>query len=233
MSAASFHAVIVAAGEGKRLGRGRKAGFEIAGAPLVCWSLTTIAGHPGCATGVLVVHPDDLESAPVWLASAGADDWQVASGGQTRTDSSQAGIARLSEDAARFIVHDGARPALHRDDLDSLLAGISQEKAAILAEMQTDTLHRATADRLIDSSVERQGLWRAQTPQGFSARHRQALLDGAGASDEAGLALAAGIAVTVVEGNHPNPKLTRPADLPWIEALLRQRSGEPPAGRYP
>ena len=239
MSADSFHAVIVAAGEGQRLGLGRKAALEVAGAPLVCWSLATIAGHSGCAGGVLVVHPDDLEIAPVWLACAGADDWQVIAGGQTRSQSSGAGIAQLPKSADTIIVHDGARPALHGEDLDALLAAISPESAALLAEMETDSLYEARSDGKIGSSFSRQGLWRAQTPQGFRRSHLGFAVgsiffsEGDEFRDEAALLLEGGTPVTIVEASHPNPKLTRRVQLPLIELILRQRPGEPPAPRFP
>ena len=220
-------AIVVAAGAGARLQRGaRKAAVPLGGRPLVVWSLETLAKAPGLSGGVLVVHPEDLDVAgEEWLPAADADpeSWQVVAGGGARAESVRAGLRAADDSIAWILVHEAARPLIHREDVERVLEASRVHGAAILASRVVDTLWRAP-DRWIEGGVTRDDLWRAETPQ--VARREwfdEALAGAREATDEAELLRAAGKPVRIVESLHPNLKVTLPDDLVVAERLISRR----------
>ena len=131
-------------------------------------------------------------------------------------------------------MHDAARPCLERDALDRLLdAGLASDQGAILALPVADTLKRAGAGDppLIGETVDREGLWAAQTPQLFPAATLQSALEaslarGDAPTDEAGAMEAAGYRPRLVRGSPRNLKVTWPGDLSMaamqLEAMLKE-----------
>jgi 2-C-methyl-D-erythritol 4-phosphate cytidylyltransferase len=224
-----FRVVLVAAGDGTRLGADvRKAAVPIAGRPIAVHSLEASMAHRNCVGAVLVVHPDDLSNASDWLRQAHVDDVpvEIVAGGRTRRDSVLAGLsATVGSPGELLVIHDGARPALHPEDLERVLETASRCQAAILARAVTDTLHRSDASGLWRAAVDRKGLWSAQTPQVFDLELiRNALAGSAGiVTDEVEAVASTGFEVQFVEPLHANPKVTTAADLERTEALLRQR----------
>ncbi|MEM7166791.1 MAG: 2-C-methyl-D-erythritol 4-phosphate cytidylyltransferase [Planctomycetota bacterium] len=228
---ASLFAIIVAAGDGTRLGLGqRKAHVELAGRPLVAWSIATFEQHPSFAGGAIVVHADDMAvAARDWVGawSASAASWHVVAGGATRTASVQAGLSQ-GNDCDWIAVHDAARPLLAPRDLDRVVAAArSSSGGAILAQPVSDTIKRVGANKTIVETVDRRPLVGAQTPQVFPRAVLASAHSTAGdgiATDDAALVEAVGGEVAVVISEQPNPKLTNQLDLGFIEALLANRS---------
>ncbi len=216
--------VVVAAGLGSRLAAAtRKASVSISGIPLVVRALRAFDTTPGAVGGALVVHRDDLERAERdWIPEASAPfDWQPVLGGETRAESVAAGLATMEPSAQLLLVHDAARPLLHPDDRDAVIEEAA-EGGAILAAPITDTIQRVERGE-IRETVDRRGLWGAQTPQVIPvSAYRHLLTKGPlWGTDEATALAAAGITVRVVEARHPNPKVTHPSDLPLVESLLK------------
>jgi len=216
--------VVVAAGLGSRLDAAtRKASVSIAGVPLVVRALRAFATTPGAVGGALVVHRDDLKVAERdWIPEASAPfDWQPVGGGETRAESVAAGLATVEPTAQLLLVHDAARPLLHSDDRDAVIEEAA-EGAAILAAPITDTIQRVDRGAIRDT-VDRRGLWGAQTPQVLTvSAYRHLLAEGPlWGTDEATALVRAGIDVRVVEARHPNPKVTHPSDLLLVESLLQ------------
>ena len=124
------------------------------------------------------------------------------------------------------MVHDAARPCLTADERDRLLAAAQQSPAgALLALPLADTLKRADEAVQVQSTVPRQQLWRAQTPQVFGhallvRALREALARGDRPTDESQAVEALGLRPRLVEGQATNLKITRAADLPLAQALL-------------
>jgi 2-C-methyl-D-erythritol 4-phosphate cytidylyltransferase/2-C-methyl-D-erythritol 2,4-cyclodiphosphate synthase len=123
------------------------------------------------------------------------------------------------------LIHDGARPFVDAGTISRVLAALDDHDGAIAAIPVTDTIKRAVGDR-IAATVERDGLWAAQTPQGFRfmailAAHRQAAAQGmSGFTDDAAVAQWAGLDVAVVPGEIANRKVTTPADLAEARRLF-------------
>lgn len=223
-------AVVVAAGRGLRMAGGDavpKQYRTLAGRPLLSHSLAVFTRHPAIEAVAVVIHPDDQplyeEAARQFAARLTAP----VSGGATRQDSVRQGLEAFAAAAPdRVLIHDAARPFVTGDLIDRLLAALDDSPAAIAAEPVADTLKRAGADGTIEATIDRERLWRAQTPQAFRfadilAAHRRAAQTAPGRfTDDAGLAEWAGLAVKLVASGGHNMKLTTADDVALAERLL-------------
>ena len=226
-----YWAVIVAAGDGTRLGRRmRKAAVELGGKPLAAMSAEVVTSHPACVGGVLVVHSDDVDVAKQWLDSIAERDFDfdIVAGGESRRDSVQQGVGVLEskvQPGDLVAIHDGARPLLNRNDLEEVLGVAAESGAALLAEAVTDTLHRGTDKASWVGFVDRNRLWKAQTPQifGYSQLIDALKSEAGGRTDEVEGVVAAGQPVQFVQAKYPNLKITTPADLQLAELLYESR----------
>jgi 2-C-methyl-D-erythritol 4-phosphate cytidylyltransferase len=174
---------------------------------------------------VVVIAPDDRE---MFLEKFGANlafmGIELAVGGDKRATSVRNGLAKLSDDIDLVAVHDAARPCLATKWIDEVFTAAGQTGAAILANPVTATLKRVAEDRMITDTVDRTGLWEAQTPQVFSRQLLTAAFaaDAADtATDEAQLIQATGHPVTVVAGSTMNLKITTRDDLRLAEQVLK------------
>ena len=210
--------VIVAAGRGTRMGGGEpKQWRSLAGRPVIEHTLDAFRGA-GLNNLVVVVHPDDTDRA----AHLGAD---IVHGGATRTESVRNAVEHLARKAPRIVlVHDAARPLVDHATIAAVIDAAQRHGAAAPALPVSDALWRG-ADGLVQGTAPRDGLFRAQTPQGFDF----ALLRAAYAAhpepadDDVAVARAAGHDVRIVAGHDDNFKLTYPQDFARAEALLVRR----------
>jgi 2-C-methyl-D-erythritol 4-phosphate cytidylyltransferase len=213
-------AVIPAGGTGLRMGGDvRKQYLELAGEPMLLRTLRTFREHPSVEWVIVALPPADVHGPPFRLP----DDVVVVPGGAGRGDSVRAGLAAVPEAADVVLVHDAARPLVTRAVVDRVLAAVGGGVGAIAAVPVADTLKRVDGSRTITGTVERERLWRAQTPQGFPRAalvdaYRRAAEEGVAATDDAALVERYGGRVVVVEGDERNLKVTRPEDLRVAEA---------------
>ncbi|MDQ2652249.1 MAG: 2-C-methyl-D-erythritol 4-phosphate cytidylyltransferase [Chloroflexota bacterium] len=221
-------AVVVAAGRGQRLAAPDKVLLPLAGQPMLAWSLAAIAATPQIGT-VVVVAGEHTMAAVAALVQA-REFHKVAAivpGGERRQDSVAAGLAALPSQTEVVLIHDGARPLADAGLFRRCAEAAAATGAVIAAMPVADTLKRVTdADRVISGTVDRSGLWAAQTPQAFRLEVLQrAFTSNAGAdvTDEALLCEAAGIPVRVVPSSSANLKVTHPEDVAVADALLRAR----------
>ncbi len=217
-------AVLVAAGRGERLGDDRPKAFaNLGGRPLLAESLERLEASPWIEALVLVA-PEGWEEPSILLAEEiGAGKVHAAvTGGATRADSVRAGLAEVPEDAGVVVVHDAARPLLPDDVLERVIAALGDGwDGAVPALPLADTVKRAEGEAVADT-VDREGLYAAQTPQAFLADAlRRAFAGAAAATDCAALVEASGGRVRLVEGDRRLLKVTTPADLEFVGALLR------------
>lgn len=216
----AFAAVVVAAGSGSRSG-GAKQWRALGGKPVIRWSVEALlkAG----AGDVVVVIPASAE-AEAAEALTGLSGWRTVAGGATRADSVKAGLAVLGGSGDRpVLVHDAARPFLSSAVIDRCVRALDEADGALPALPVADSLRRAS-DGLVAGSVEREALWRAQTPQAFRLT---TLTDAYAAwpgdevaTDEATVVERAGGRVKIVEGDARLMKLTYPEDFAMAEALV-------------
>ncbi len=216
-------ALVVAAGRGERLGGAVPKQYRLlAGKPVLRHCLDRFAAHPAIDAIKVVLQPEHrvlYDDAVRGLALL-----DPVTGGATRQQSVRHGLESLADRNPRnVLIHDAARPLVDAATIDRLLAALDTAKAAIAASPITDTLKRAGAGGRVAVTVDRAGLWRAQTPQAFDfdailAAHRAAA--GADMTDDAAVAEAAGLGVALVAGSEDNLKITTEADLARAERLL-------------
>lgn len=216
------YALIVAAGRGHRFGGEIPKQYrQLGGLAVLRHSAAAFLGHPEIAGVRVVIHPDDR--ALYDAAVAGLDVLDPVHGGDTRQDSCRNGLDSLSEFSPMMVlIHDAARPFVNAAIIDRILATLAKSAAALVAVPVVDTLKRGDGGH-VGGTVDRDGLWRAQTPQGFHfdrilAAHQATI--GQGLTDDAAVAEAAGLRVALVEGSEDNFKITTEADLDRAQTLL-------------
>lgn len=220
-------AIIVAAGSGTRMGRsGDKLFIEIAGQPLVAHTWRRFDNLPEIAHVVLVVRP---QSEPVFerlaVRCGFRTPYSLTPGGAHRQESVAAGLAAVPDGTEIVLIHDGARPCTHPDDIRATIAAARDAGAAVAATRVTDTIKESAEGRAIDRHLDRSRLWAVQTPQVFRLttirRAIQAAHDsGRQFTDDTAACQAIAQEVRLVESRHPNPKATTPSDLAYLELLL-------------
>jgi 2-C-methyl-D-erythritol 4-phosphate cytidylyltransferase/2-C-methyl-D-erythritol 2,4-cyclodiphosphate synthase len=219
-------AVVVAAGRGERLGVPEKILLPLAGRPMLAWSLAALERSDAIGAVVVVAGPHTMEAVEQLVRDEGfAKVRAIAVGGARRQDSVAAGLAALPVDTEIVVIHDGARPLAGPDLFARVARAAAETGAAIAAVPVADTLKRVEHD-IIRETVERAGLWAAQTPQAFrwaTLRRAMAAHPDETVTDEARLCEAAGISVSIVPSSAANLKVTHPEDIAVAEALLRAR----------
>ena len=215
-------ALVVGAGEGQRFGGELPKQYHLlAGVAVMRRSLKAFMDHPDVSAVQAVIHPNHHE-----LYDAAAQGLALpvpVDGGATRQGSVLNGLESLNADEpSTVLIHDAARPLVDPGVISRVLAALQTSPGAIPALAVADTLKRSDG-QFVETTVDRQGLWRAQTPQGFHyqnilAAHRQA--GGDELTDDAAVAERAGLAVAIVEGSEDNIKVTRTGDMVRAERIL-------------
>jgi 2-C-methyl-D-erythritol 4-phosphate cytidylyltransferase / 2-C-methyl-D-erythritol 2,4-cyclodiphosphate synthase len=223
-------AVVVAAGRGQRLGAPEKVLLPLAGRPMLAWSLDALEHAETIGPVVVVAGSHTLDAVSQLVRDEGFAKVQaIVAGGERRQDSVGAGLAALPEAIEIVVIHDGARPLAEPELFDRCAAAAAESGAAIAATPVADTLKRV-AEGAIAGTVDRTGLWAAQTPQAFrleTLRRAMAVSSGEIATDEACLCEVAGLPVSVVPASPANLKVTHAEDIPVADALLRARHSSP------
>jgi 2-C-methyl-D-erythritol 4-phosphate cytidylyltransferase/2-C-methyl-D-erythritol 2,4-cyclodiphosphate synthase len=210
-------AVIVAAGRGLRAGGGvPKQWRDLGGRTVAERTIAAFRAHPRIDRIVLVLHPDDMVRADLFQGLSAVP------GGATRRESVLAGLAALDgAGVTRVLIHDVARPLVSAAVIDAVLDALDGAAGAAPALVVTDALWRGDGGR-VTGTASREGLYRAQTPQGFRfdailAAHRAHPGD---AADDVEVARAAGLAVAIVPGEERNLKITTADDFARAETFL-------------
>jgi 2-C-methyl-D-erythritol 4-phosphate cytidylyltransferase len=219
--------ILVAAGQSARFGdEGMPKVFRpLAGAPMYLHSVRAFEAVAQIEGLALVVPVNWQEFAMEHtMGEATRAVIHITPGGETRQESVRAGLAVVPAECDRIVVHDAARPLVSAAAIESVLDALSDADGALDAIPLADTVKRARGD-VVEETVPRDGLWRAQTPQAFRAgalrdAHARAVSDGFAATDDASLVEHAGGRVVIVRGDERNIKVTTPAELELAEALL-------------
>jgi 2-C-methyl-D-erythritol 4-phosphate cytidylyltransferase len=217
--------VIVAGGSGSRVGGEELKQFRwIAGKPMLLHSVQTFMAHPRVGMVVCVLPARYAGDPPPWLFQCDVDRLLVSIGGRTRTESVANGLDDLPDESQIVLVHDAARPLVGLQTIGRVIDAVEAGAAAVAALPVVDTLKRVDQVGSITDTVDRENLWRAQTPQGFPRAlivdvHRRARTERLTATDDAALCEALGHAVRVVRGSERALKVTEPGDFARVEAL--------------
>ncbi|MFN0023075.1 MAG: bifunctional 2-C-methyl-D-erythritol 4-phosphate cytidylyltransferase/2-C-methyl-D-erythritol 2,4-cyclodiphosphate synthase [Parvularculaceae bacterium] len=225
-------AIIVAAGRGARAGSGGPKQYrDLGGEPVLARSVRAFLDHPAVTAVRVIIHADDYDLYAESMASLIDRGKLLApvAGGAERQDSVRLGLESLSAAPPDVVlIHDAARPFIDAATISRVIAAARQSGGAIAALPVFDTIKKAdgAAHPGIDTTIPREGLWRAQTPQGFAfaailAAHRAAA--GETLTDDAAVAERAGLKVSLVAGSPDNMKITQAEDFGMAEVLLGRR----------
>jgi 2-C-methyl-D-erythritol 4-phosphate cytidylyltransferase/2-C-methyl-D-erythritol 2,4-cyclodiphosphate synthase len=247
LAAPRVWAIVPAAGRGARFtgsapGLGAKQYAPLLGATVLEWSLRALLAEPRVRAVVVALAANDAHW-PSVAAKLQSPKLRTTIGGVNRQDSVTNGLDALAAEAAAddwVLVHDAARPCLNATDLGALLdavgagtarpAGAAVSVGAVLAAPIVDTVKRELGDHV--ATVDRQGLWRALTPQVFAfaeLRHalKEATLAGIAVTDEAQAVERMGLRPTLVQGSPFNVKVTLPEDLIVAARVLKMTEDTP------
>lgn len=228
MTDQNIAAIIVAAGNGSRSGLSiPKQYAPLGGRPVLAHSHAALASHPEIGRVVVVIGAGQEEMARNALSPLDPGTMFV-TGGDTRRASVLAGLDRLQapQPPEHVLIHDAARPLLPSSVIDRLTAALATAPGAVPVLPVADTLTKAASD-VMGADVERDGLYRVQTPQAFRydaiLRAHRTVPGEAPVTDDAGLLRALGLPVHMVEGDSMLEKLTYSGDFDRAEALLAAR----------
>lgn len=232
--------IVPAAGQGRRMGGDRpKQYLELEGKPVLAHTLCRLHQAVPEAALCLCLDAEDRWFDPAWVPFA---DWYRVPGGVERVDSVANALAALAEEAADedlVMVHDVARPCVTVEDLRRLVAVLGESPdGALLAVPVADTMKRDDDHGRVSATEPRDGLWHAQTPQGFRYRLLCDALEAARAqgrtvTDEASAVEALGRSPRLVRARRDNLKITHPEDLALaahvlaVQAVLDMTSASP------
>ncbi|OGP48384.1 MAG: 2-C-methyl-D-erythritol 4-phosphate cytidylyltransferase [Deltaproteobacteria bacterium GWD2_55_8] len=223
------NAVIVAAGEGERMGgKIPKPFLSLNGRPIILRTLSHFAASQ-IRRVILVASEREVSRCQELVRSdlqLRGLEFVFQAGGLRRQDSVSEGLARLDADCEVVVIHDGVRPFISSRLIDRCVEVALQEGAVVVGVPVRDTIKVVSEDRRIRETPPRETLWEIQTPQAFRTEiireaFRHAAREGAEATDDAMLVERLGKKVAVLEGQRTNIKITVPEDLVIAEALLR------------
>ncbi len=226
MSRPDVAAILVAGGSSTRFGRPKQF-EEIGGLPMYQFVARTFSRIESIGRIVLVGPSAHLAEMTAGMIQFGTHtEWSVIEGGESRQESVSKGLSSLSNgtDVSIVLVHDVARALIAESIIQAVIESAREHGAAIVAIPVVDTLKRAS-DGVVESTVSREHLWRAQTPQGAridllrKALHEAAELGFQG-TDEAELLEQIGVKPWIVDGSERNFKLTYSEDLERARAML-------------
>ena len=220
-------AIIVAAGKGTRMGSGvDKLFLDIAGRPIVVHTWQRFADAP-CIDELILVIRDGTQAAFTELAVRFhlKKPYRLVAGGAERQDSVWNGLEAVAPESEVVAIQDAARPCTSEALIEATVRAARETGAAVAAQPMTDTIKESADGRLVERTLDRSRLWAVQTPQSFRLEIiRRALSEvrrkGLQVTDDTAACELIGQPVRLVASPGPNPKVTRPEDLPYIKLLL-------------
>jgi 2-C-methyl-D-erythritol 4-phosphate cytidylyltransferase len=221
-------AILVAAGKGTRMGAD-KLFLELAGRPVIAHTWQRF-NDAKCIDQIIVVVGEGRQKEFESLASKFhfQKSFRVVAGGAERQDSVWNGLEALSPGTEIVAIHDAARPCVSEDLIAATISAAGKTGASVAAQPITDTVKESGDAKTILRTLDRSKLWSVQTPQTFrveiirraiaAARNKNLVF-----TDDTAACELIGQPVQLVSSPAPNPKVTVPGDLPFIEVLLRQK----------
>jgi 2-C-methyl-D-erythritol 4-phosphate cytidylyltransferase len=223
-------AVVVAAGRGARFGRPKQF-LELAGLPMVGWSIRTFLAIPEIEDLVVATEPESIEPTCALIERLKPECIaRVVRGGPSRQGSVYEALKAMSPEFDAVLVHDGARPLVCISDVRAGMREVREGRGALLATPVVDTIKVVDpASRRVSATLDRRTLWAAQTPQfaltsELRRAHESARGDGIAVTDDAALLERIGIEVVAIPSTGENFKVTLPADVARAEMILRERA---------
>ncbi|GAB4115980.1 MAG: 2-C-methyl-D-erythritol 4-phosphate cytidylyltransferase [Candidatus Caldatribacteriota bacterium] len=224
-------ALIPAAGLGRRMNNKISKPFIlISGKPLIAYTLETFEKCSLIQQICLVINSEEKEKfiRDIVVKYNLHKVEKLIKGGDTRQASVYNGLNSLEKDTDLVVIHDGARPLIKEDLIRASIEVASQYGSAILALPSKDTIKLISNDLLVEETLCRERIWRAQTPQTFRydivfSAYQRAIKEGINATDDAAIVERCGYKVKLVMGSEENIKITTPFDILLAQNLLKTR----------
>ncbi len=228
-------AIIVAAGNSVRMGgKARKQYLDLDGIPILARTIMAFNACSEIDQIHIVIPESDIRFCKQNILSCIRMQKPVmmVAGGKERQHSVYNGLLAIKDKTSLVVIHDGVRPFISSQDISVCIEGAKQFGACIMGVPVQETLKKSIPEEYyIEKTIDRKGVWLAQTPQAFSYElivnaHRAAIKDGFIGTDDALLLERIGRPVRIVKGNKFNIKITTPDDLLFAEVLCKMgRSG--------
>lgn len=221
-------AIVPAAGRGRRMGMGQnKAFLPLQGMPVLAHTLRVLGTCKSIDEIIVAVGESDRCNREL-RSIADEQGLRLATGGATRQESVRNCLLAASPKTDLYLVHDGVRPLITPQVVESVISLASHTGAAVAAVPAKDTVRLSLDGKFFSSMPERSNVWIAQTPQIFSAElfrkaHEVAAEDGYVGTDDAALVERLGVRIAVAPGSYENIKITTREDLALAEAILELR----------
>ena len=220
-----MHLLIPAAGSGSRMKAGKnKLLLELNGESLLYWTLKSVFLSKKISWVAIIGQPYDKSEIMCSIKEFSSKvNW--INGGDSRQESVNNGLNNLPDNAKKVIIHDGARCLIKPELIDQCCQELEKNDAIILAVKVTDTIKFVDSNHIIQDTPDRNFLWAAQTPQGFSVEklkkaHQVAIENSWTVTDDASLFERLNWQVKIIEGNSTNIKITTPVDLKIANLFL-------------
>ena len=220
-----MHLLIPAAGKGSRMKAGKnKLLLELDGESLLYWTLKSVFSSRHISWVGIIGQENDKSNLLDSVKEFSSKIYWI-TGGVTRQESVRNGINNLPHDATKVLIHDGARSLIKPDLIDKCADELQKNDAVILAVKVTDTIKVVDEIGFIKDTPNRENLWAAQTPQGFSVSklkkaHEIAISENWSVTDDASLFERLNWDVKIIEGTTSNIKITTPLDLKIAKLFL-------------
>lgn len=218
-------AIIVSAGSSQRMNGVNKQLLEIVGVPVIARTLGVFEGCKAVSRIILVARKEDILSMQCIAEKYGISKLtDIVEGGSDRNESVKKGMAMLAPDEKKVLIHDGARPLVCAKMVEQVVNGLENFDAVVPAVKINDTVKLADDDLTVKKTVDRTGLYAAQTPQGVWVDKyidAQKKLGEASVTDDACVMEAAGYKVKITDGDRKNIKITCMNDVEFALILLK------------
>jgi len=233
-------AIITAAGYGRRVGGQKKKQFLLlGGVPILVHTLEKFQSSNLITDIILIAPNEDIEfcKKEFLLKYNFTKLKKIVSGGKKRQDSVSNGLKEVSQDTEIIVVHDGVRPFISSRLLETSIKEAIKKGAAVAAIPVNDTLKKISAQGMLENGLNRDSIWRIQTPQVFKKEilihaFEKARQDDFYGTDESSLVARIGNSVHIVKGSELNIKITTPEDMILAESIfhsLQKFKKKPPA----
>jgi len=221
-------AIIVAAGKGIRMkGTMRKQYLDLSGRPVLAHSIMTFDSCSLVDEIFLVIPREDVEYCQKKIISLLdlKNHINLVHGGDKRQDSVYNGLKAITKNTETVVIHDGVRPFIQPEDLKECILVSKKYGACILGTPASDTLKRVNKSDIIETTLSRENIWLAETPQAFKYdlilnAHETARRDGYVGTDDASLVERMGKDVKIINGGRFNIKITKKEDLVLAKAMF-------------
>ena len=232
-------AIIVAAGKGLRMKGGmRKQYLDLSGRPVLSHSVMTFDSCNLIDEIFIVVPEDEIDYCQNNILSLLdlKTSVNLVPGGARRQDSVYMGLQAIDKKTTTVVIHDGVRPFIHPENLTACIFGAKEFDGCILGIPASDTLKRLNKSGIIESTIFREKIWLAQTPQAFRydlivKAHEAARRDGFTGTDDALLVERLGMDVKIIKGSKFNIKITTQEDLEVARAMFDIEAVSKPSGK--